>query len=100
MSSVAFDTLRFSQRLEEAGLTATQAAGTAAAFAEAIKELVAQLATKHDVDLLRQELRSEIGALRHELKADIAQIELRMTIKLGSMMAASVALTAALVKLL
>jgi len=108
---VAFDTLRFSQRLEEAGLSAAQAAGIAAAFAEAIAELVAQLATKHDLVLLRQEMRaehaalrqelkSEIVALRHEVKADIAQLELRMTIKLGSMMAGSIALTAALVKLL
>jgi hypothetical protein len=37
--------------------------------------------------------------LRHELKGDIAQLELRMTIKLGSMMATSIALTAARVKL-
>ena len=100
MSSVAFDTLRFSQRLEEAGLTAAQAAGSAAAFAEAIGEMVGQLASKHDLDLLRQEMRAEHATLRRELKSDMAQLELRMTIKLGTMMAGSVALTAALVKLL
>lgn len=89
MSSVAFDTLGFLKRLEEAGLTATQAAGSAAAFAEATGELVAQRATKHD-----------LAVRRHEVKSDIAQLELRMTIKLGSMMAGSIALTAARVKLL
>ncbi len=97
---MAFDTLKFSKRLEEAGLTAAQAAGSAAAFAEAIGELVAQLVTKQDLAMLRQEVKSEISALRHEMKGDIAQLELRMTIKLGSMMAGSIALTAALVKLL
>jgi hypothetical protein len=122
MTTVAFDTLRFSQRLAEAGLAGPQAAGVAAATAEAVGELVAQLATKSDLALLRQELRAEqaalrqelrteqaalrqelrtdISALRHEVKGDIAQLELRMTIKLGSMMAAAVALTAALTKLL
>jgi hypothetical protein len=89
MNTVAFDTLKFSKRLEEAGLTSAQAAGSAAAFAEASGELVAQLATKQD-----------LTSLRHEPKGDIAQLELRMTIKLGSMMAASIALTAALVTLL
>lgn len=111
MTTVAFDTLKFSQRLAEAGLATSQAAGVAAATAEAIGELVGQLATKNDLVLLRQELRgdhaalrqelrAEISALRHEVKGDIAQLELRMAIKLGSMMAGSVALTAALVKLL
>ena len=86
---MAFDTLKFSKRLEEAGLTTAQAAGSAAAFAEATGELAARLATRQDLALLR-----------HELKGDIAQLELRMTIRLGSMMAGSIALTAALVKLL
>lgn len=86
---MAFDTLKFSKRLEEAGLTTAQAAGSAAALAEATGELVAQLATKQD-----------LAMLRHEVKGDLAQLELRMTIKLGSMMAGSIALTAVLVKLL
>lgn len=89
MISVAFDTLKFSKRLEEAGLPAAQAAGSSAAFAEAIGEVVSQLATKQDLAMLRR-----------EVKGDLAQLDLRMTIKLGSMMAGSIAPTAALVKLL
>lgn len=87
MTFVAFDTLKFSKRLEEAGLPTAQAAGSSEAFAEAIGEVVSQLATKHD-----------LAMLRHEVKGDLAQLELRMTIKLGSMMAGLIALTAALVK--
>ena len=120
--SVAFDTLRFSQRLCEAGMSDAQAAGITAATAQAVGELVAQLATKQDLALLRQEMRQEMreahaalreelradqaalradhAALRQEVKADIAQLELRMTPKLGTMMTAAVAVTAALVKLL
>jgi hypothetical protein len=149
--TVAFDTLRFSQRLTEAGLAPSQAAGAAAATAEAMGDLVAQLATKNDLAMLRQEmngafaafrqevkaenagfrqevkteiatLRQEVkaeitalrqeakgdaAALRHEVALDIAgmrrdmeRLELRMTVKLGTMMAGAVALTAALVRLL
>ena len=129
MATVAFDTLRFSQRLTEAGLTSAQAAGAAAATAEAIGDLVGQLSTKHDHAMLRQELKTDVSALRQELKADAAalrqelktevsllrqemvvelsgmrrdmqQLELRMTVKLGAMIAGAVALTAALVRLL
>jgi hypothetical protein len=171
--TVAFDTLRFSQRLTEAGLAPSQAAGAAAATAEAMGDLVAQLATKNDLAMLRQEMngafaafrqevkaenaafrqevkteiatlrqevKAEIGTLRQEVKTEIAalrqeaksdaaalrqdakgdaaalrhdvaldiagmrrdveRLELRMTVKLGTMMAGAVALTAALVRLL
>jgi hypothetical protein len=129
MATVAFDTLRFSQRLTEAGLTSAQAAGAAAATAEAIGDLVGQLSTKHDHAMLRQELKADAKALRQELAADAAalrqelktevstlrqemvvelstlrrdmqQLELRMTVKLGAMIAGAVAVTAALVRLL
>lgn len=118
MASVAFDTLRFSQRLSEAGLGPAQAAGVAVATAEAIGELVGQLATRHDLALLRAEmhgemaslrgeLRGEMASLRHDLdglrretKAELAQLEMRMTIKLGTMMAGAVALAAALARML
>jgi ABC-type transporter MlaC component len=74
--SVAFDTLRFSQRLCEAGMSDAQAAGITAATAQAVGELVAQLATKQDLALLRQEMRQEMreahAALREELRADQA----------------------------
>jgi len=117
MASVAFDTLRFSQRFSEAGLGPAQAAGVAAATAEAIGEFVGQLATRHDLALLRAEMHGEMASLRQELRgkmstlrqdldglrretrADLARLELRMTVKLGTMMAGAVALAAALARL-
>lgn len=107
MTIVAFDTLRFSRNLAEAGLAPAQADGIAAATAGALAEVVGQLATRDDLASQNQALRAEIAAVRHELRAeieglrrDLAELELRMTIKLGTMMAGAVALTAALVKLL
>jgi hypothetical protein len=56
---------------------------------------------------LRQEIKTEVSTLRQEmaielpgLRRDMQQLELRMTIKLGAMIAGAVALTAALVRLL
>ncbi|MFN9971152.1 MAG: DUF1640 domain-containing protein, partial [Phycisphaerae bacterium] len=62
MTAVAFDTLRFSQRLVEAGLSPAQAAGTSAATAEAMVEIVAHFATKHDLALLHQDILGRLAA--------------------------------------
>ena len=92
MNKAAFDTLKFAKRLEEAGFSAHQAAGTAAAFGEAMVEILANVATK--ADLL--DIRHDLELLRRDMNA----MELRLTIKLGAMIAAAVAITATLVKLL
>ncbi|MBL8698439.1 MAG: DUF1640 domain-containing protein [Alphaproteobacteria bacterium] len=85
MSNVAFDTLKLAKRLEEVGFAPNQAAATSSAIADAMSDLIANLATKTDIVLLRR---------------DMAEIELRMTVKLGAMLAAAVGITAGLVKLL
>lgn len=78
MSQVAFDTLKLAKRLEEAGFAPKQAAATSSAIADTLAELLETVATKHDLALM----------------------ELRMTVKLGAMLAAAVGMTAAFVKLL
>jgi uncharacterized protein involved in exopolysaccharide biosynthesis len=86
--SVAFDTLRFSQRLCEAGMSDAQAAGITAATAQAVGELVAQLATKQDLALLRQEMRQEMrethAALHEELRAEQASFREEIRAELAS----------------
>ena len=75
MVTVAFDTLAYAKRLKDAGFINQQAEVQAQAFSEIIKE---RLATKQD----------------------IKELEMRLTLRLGGMMAASIAVVAALVKLL
>ena len=86
--SVSFDTLRFSQRLCEAGMSDAQAAGITAATAQAVGELVAQLATKQDLALLRQEMRQEMrethAALHEELRAEQASFREEIRAELAS----------------
>lgn len=80
MAAVPFDTLALARKLEQAGFPPAQAQDTAAALAEAVAS--AQLVTQDYLDLKLRDL------------------EQRLTIRLGAMMAASVAAVAALVKLL
>ena len=75
MSTITFDTHKFVKRLTEAGMPVQQAEILAEEQAELIDE---RLATKDDLE----------------------RLELRLTLRLGTMMAASVAIVAALVKLL
>jgi len=75
MSTIVFDTHAFVKRLTAAGMPEAQAEVLAESQAELIDE---RLATKQDLE----------------------RLELRLTLKLGGMMAASIAIIAALVKLL
>jgi hypothetical protein len=104
MNALVFDTLKLSKRLEDAGFTTAQAQGAAAALADTF---AADLATKRDIqdlDLrmdgrlktLEAELRAEIKAVR----TDLRDLEHRMTIRLGGMLAAAIVLVGAMVKLL
>lgn len=84
--ALAFDTLAYSKKLVAAGFTQQQAEVQAETFAEIIDE---HIATKQDLKEM------EIA-----LKRDMKELELRLTIRLGAMIAASIAIVATLVKLL
>ncbi len=79
MTSIAFDTLAYAKRMKAAGFTDKQAEIQAEAIAEIIED---RLATKQDLKEL--ELR-----LKHDL-----------TLRLGVMLTAGIAIVATLVKLL
>ena len=80
MNAIIFDTLKFTRRLKAGGFTAEQAETAAEAFAEAATD---ELVTKHDIELLSRDLRQEI-----------ADAELRITIRIGGMIAVAVAFLA------
>lgn len=103
MNQVAFDTLKLAKSLQDAGFPPNQAAGTASALGEAMTELQANLVTKSEFAAFRAETRHDFELVRRDfdlVRRDLAALELRMTVKLGGMLAAAVGLTAALVKLL
>ena len=94
MAVVTFDTLKFVKTLEAAGVPPQQAEAMSAAVRDSHE--TADLVTKGDLRELKTDLLHEISDVRHELK----QLEQRMTIKLGSMLAIAVGVIAAVVKLL
>ncbi|MCJ2055445.1 CCDC90 family protein [Methylobacterium sp. J-048] len=133
----AFDTLKFTQRLEQVGVGREQAE----AHAELARDMIlADMATKADLLTLeaaikselqsetagvKSEFRSEMAGFKSELRSELSsvkseigafraefgsskketdgalrELELRMIVKLGAMIAAAVAVIAALQKFL
>jgi hypothetical protein len=81
-SAMPFDTLAYAKKLKSAGFTDMQAETLAESQAQLIES---RLATKQDIELIRR---------------DMKEMEMRITIRLGTLIAAAIAVVAALVKLL
>jgi hypothetical protein len=107
---LCIDTLGYSKRLREAGVSNDQAEAHAEAAREFIMiELVNRqdlLATKLDLQAelgtLRTELRTEVGTLRTAISALEARIDtqtLRLTVRLGGIVAAGIGILALLQRL-
>jgi hypothetical protein len=79
--SVAFDTLKFVEKLEAAGVSSVHAKATAEAFAEATSQ---ELATKTDLIAVKTELKADIASVRTELKADIASVRTELKADIAS----------------
>lgn len=86
MASLAFDTCAFVKALTQAGMPEERAEVLARSQATVLDE---KLATKRD-------LKEPEACLTHDLR----ELEMRMTLRLGSMMVVAVGVVAALVKLL
>src|ERR1700677_4357644 len=85
MMSVAFDTLKFAQKLrDKANFSPAQAEGVSQVFSEAITDqLVTRgdltvLATKDDLAALGKATKDDIADLRKETKDDIADLREEM----------------------
>ena len=106
-----FDTLSYVKRLEAVGVPREQAEVQAETMRDIVDE---KLATKTDITELKRDIKeidAKVETVKAQLQADISQLcidttrdlrelEMRMLIKLGGMMAASIAVVAALAKLL
>jgi len=96
MATITFDTLKFANQLKTAGVPAVQAEAEAKALSEVFETNLSELATKED-------LHHEISNVRHEisdLRKDIEKLELRMTIKLGSIVIAALGVLTLIFKFL
>lgn len=106
----AFDTLGYAKRLRDSGVTPEQAE----AHAEAARDFImTELVTKTDLGtaetILRQEMAlgfqrvdarfQQVDARFQQLEAAIENLTLRMTVRLGGMIAVAVAILAAINKL-
>ena len=85
------------KELVAAGVSEAQAEVHARVLGEMVIE---RLATKEDLTLLKQELRSEIREVELRLNQRLAELENRLTIRMGVLLAAGIGIVATLVKLL
>jgi hypothetical protein len=95
----AFDTLGYAKRLRDAGISQ----GQAEAHAEAAREFVmGELVTKADLLAIKADLqviKADLQATKAGLQAAMDTLSLRLTLRLGVMLAAGLATLAAIIKL-
>jgi len=85
-SAIAFDTHAYVKKLKGVGVPEEQAEVQAEALANLVDE---RLATKQDLE-----------ALESNLRRDLKELEMRLLIRLGSLLVVAVGVMATLVKLL
>lgn len=92
MPSAHFDTLSYCKKLRAAGVPEA----TAEVYAEALAEIIDKnLATKHDIWLVRKEIKE----LEKDLKCEIQEMGSKLTIRMGSMMATVILILPIIIKI-
>ena len=99
MSLHIIDTLQFARRMQKAGLDQKVAEELAEAIKETQTQSVEGLATKYDLKMLEQATKQDIKMLEQTTKQNLEILKKDIIIKLGSLIAVSVAILAALIKL-
>ena len=97
MAALLFDTHKAVKDLQEAGFDEAQAEAVVATVGTAI---IGNVATKQDVVEARNASRSDIQTLGSGLRSEMQAMELRITLRMGGLIVAGVALIIALDKLL
>ncbi|QMS40474.1 DUF1640 domain-containing protein [Escherichia coli] len=93
MAQVYFDTLKFVETLEAAGMPAAQARAISAAVKDSHE--AAEVATKRDLNDVKTELKNDITAI----DAKIDKLTLQLTVRFGGMLVVAVGALAAIMKL-
>ena len=100
MAAITFDTLKFANTLKEAGVPSAQAEAEASALSEVLEVNLKDLVTKEDLHREFESLRREMMTGFAQVDSRFIQLEQRLIIKLGGLIALSIGIVAALVKLL
>ncbi|HEX8626505.1 MAG TPA: coiled-coil domain-containing protein [Allosphingosinicella sp.] len=97
---VAFDTHAFVKRLEAAGMSVTQAEALADAMGDIVLQSITTKADLREVDLgIRAEMKELSASLRaemNEFRKELKDLELRLTLRMLGMTAATIAILASL----
>ena len=72
MTTTTFDTLAYVKKLREAGVDEKQAEAQAVALAAVLKETSGELATKQDIDRLRDQMDAKLTLLQWMLGFNLA----------------------------
>jgi len=130
MQTIVFDTLAFAKKLTAANFTTEQAEAMAAAMAGMVEDQLAtkrdikelevamkemeislrrdlqemETSLRRDMQEMETSLRRDLKEMETSLRRDMQELEIRLkhdlTLRLGGMLAAGIAIVAALVKLL
>ena len=100
MATITFDTLKFANTLKDAGVPPAQAEAEAVALSEVLEVNLKELVTKEDLHREIESLRREMMTGFAQVDSRFIQLEQRLIIKLGGLIALSIGIVAALVKLL
>jgi hypothetical protein len=90
MTTITFDTHKFVRTLKDLGVPENQAEAISEAFKEAQGE--AKLVTKADIVSVRRDI--------DDVRRDMREMEQRLIIKMGALIAFAIGIVTALVKLL
>lgn len=90
-----FNTLKYAKMLEEVGFSKDQAETSINILVEIMED---KLATKQDLQELRNDIRNTLGRLEAKIEHAVAQVESKLTIRMGTMLAASIAILTAIQK--
>ena len=93
---MTFDALKSVEELQEAGIPEPHAKAQVRLLQEVIES---DLATKRDLEELRESMAHDLNELRQATKLDLKELELRLTIKLGSIVVVVIGLLVALSRL-
>ncbi|MBC8180555.1 DUF1640 domain-containing protein [candidate division KSB1 bacterium] len=97
MDTLAFDTLAYAKKLKKVGFTEDQADVQVETLAQIINE---RLASKKDILSLKRDMKEMENSLKRDMKEMEIHLKHDLTLRLGTIMAAGVAILAAIMKLL